>query len=72
MFPKFILRQLPLETKYELDKNKGFKIWLTKHGRRPVAAKRKVRTKKVLYAVFFSCVGIAIQVTVPKGKSVAG
>ena len=29
----------------------GSKIWLTKHGRRPVVAKRSVSTKKVLYCI---------------------
>ena len=47
-------------------------IWLFKHGRRPVVAKRTVGTKKVLNAIFFSCDGISIQVPVPKGKSFTG
>ena len=39
----------------------GNKIWLTKYGRRPVVGKS---TKKVLYAIFFSCDGIGIDVRV--------
>ena len=50
----------------------GNKIWLTKHGRRPVVAKRTMSTKKVLYCIFFSCDGIAVQIPVLKGKSVTG
>ena len=50
----------------------GNKIWLSKHGRRPAVAKRTMSTKKVLYAIFFSCDGIAIQILVPKSKSATG
>ena len=39
---------------------------------RPVIAKCTLRAKKVLYAVFFSGEGVAIQVPVKKGKSVTG
>ena len=44
-------------------------MWVTKKGRRHVGAKRIKSTKKAVYAIFFSCDGIAIQVPVTKGKS---
>lgn len=79
-FPKFNQRQFANivtgdETwvhYFEPVRKVGNKIWLTKHGRRPVVAKKTMSTKKVLYAIFFSCDGIAIQVPVPKGKCVTG
>ena len=48
------------------------KIWATKHSKRPIIAKRSLSTKKVLYAVFFSGEGVAIKVSVKKGKSITG
>ena len=48
------------------------KIWATKHSKRPIIAKRSLRTKKVLYAIFFSGEGVAIKVPVKKGKSITG
>lgn len=42
------------------------KIWLSKHGIRSVVAERTI---KVLYCIF-SCDGIAVQISVLKGKSV--
>ena len=42
------------------------KIWATKHRKRPIIAKRSLSTKKVLYAIFFSCEGVAIKVPVKK------
>ena len=44
------------------------KRWLTKHGRRPAVAKRTIGTKKVLYAILFSCDSIAIQAPCQKAK----
>ena len=44
------------------------KIWATKHSRRPVIAKRSLSARKVWYAYFFSGDGIAIKVSVEKGK----
>ena len=38
------------------------KIWATKHSRRPIISKRSLRTKKVLYAIFFSGEGVRITV----------
>ena len=46
------------------------KIWATKYCKRPCIAKRTMSVKKVMYAIFFSNQGPAIQVAVPKGKSV--
>lgn len=45
-----------------------YKIWLTKHGSRPVFDKMTISTKKVLNCILFS--SIVIQIKVPKGKSV--
>lgn len=80
MFPNFNQRQFANivtgdETwvhYFEPVRKVGNKIWLTKHGRRPVVAKRTMSTKKVLYCIFFSCDGLAVQIPVPKGKSVTG
>ena len=44
------------------------KIWATKGGKRPCIAKRSI--KKVMYVIFFTNQGPAIQIAVPKGKSV--
>lgn len=48
------------------------KVWATKHGRRPVIAKRILSAKKVMMAVFFNINGPVLQVSVPKGRSVTG
>ncbi|XP_062582211.1 histone-lysine N-methyltransferase SETMAR-like [Saccostrea cucullata] len=80
MFPNFNQRQFANivtgdETwvhYFEPVRKVGNKLWLTKHGRRPVVAKRTMSTKKVLYCIFFSCDGLAVQIPVPKGKSVTG
>ena len=48
------------------------KIWVIKHSKRLIIAKRSLRTKKVLYAIFFSGEGVAIKVPVKKGKSITG
>ena len=36
---------------------------------RPCIAKRITSVKKVMYAIFFTPNGLAIQVSIPKGKS---
>ena len=46
------------------------KIWATKACKRPCIAKRTISVKKVMYAIFFTNQGPAIQVAVPKGKTV--
>ena len=48
------------------------KIWVTKHSKRPIIAKRSLSAKKVMYAIFFSGEGVAIKVLVEKGKSITG
>ena len=48
------------------------KIWATKYARRPIIAKRTISAKKVLYAIFFSSKGIAVQIPVKRGRSVTG
>ena len=44
------------------------KIWATKNSKRPVIAKCTLSAKKILYAIFFSGEGVAIQVPVKKDK----
>jgi len=47
------------------------KIWATKHGKRPIIAKRSLSVKNVLYAIF-SSTGVALKVPVKTGKSITG
>ena len=42
------------------------KIWATKHSKHPIIAKCPLSAKKVLYAIFFSGEGVAINVPVKK------
>ena len=42
------------------------KIWATKHSKFSIIAKRSLRAKKILYAIFFSGEGIAVKVPVKK------
>ena len=46
------------------------KIWATKGGKRPCIAKRTMSIRKVMYVIFFTNQGLAIQIAVRKGKSV--
>ena len=46
------------------------RVWATRNGRRPVIAKRTMSVKKVMYVMFFTNKGKALQIVVPKGKSV--
>ena len=55
---------------YEPRRKMQNKIWATKGSRRPCIAKRTMSVKKVMYAIFFTNQGHAIQIAVPKGKSV--
>ncbi|XP_061193207.1 histone-lysine N-methyltransferase SETMAR-like [Saccostrea echinata] len=48
------------------------KVWMTKHGKRPVIAKRCQSTKKILYAIFFDREGVVLQFPIPEKKSVTG
>ena len=48
------------------------KIWASKYGKRPTIAKRSSSAKKVLYAIFFTSKGLAVQIPVNKGRSVTG
>ena len=57
---------------YEPQREVKNKIWATKTTKRPSIARRTVSVKKVLYAVFFSTQGPAIQIAVPQGKGVTG
>ena len=43
------------------------KIWATKGGKRLCIAKRTMSIKKVMYVIFFTNQGTAIQIAVPKG-----
>ena len=57
---------------FEPKRKVSNKIWATKNARRPTIAKRTRTVKKVLYAIFFSSSGLAIQIAVPKGRTVTG
>lgn len=57
---------------FEPKRKVSNKIWATKNARRPSIAKRTRTVKKVLYAMFFSSSGLAIQIAVPKGRTVTG
>ena len=50
----------------------SLKIWATKATKRPCIVRRTMSVGKVLYAIFFSTQGPAIQIAVPKGKGVTG
>ena len=54
---------------YEPKRKIQNKIWAAKGGKRPCIAKRTISIKKVMYAIFFTNQGPAIQIAVPKGKS---
>ena len=55
---------------YEPKRKIQNKIWATKGGKRACIAKRTMSIKKVMYVVFFTNQGPAIQIALPKGKSV--
>ena len=55
---------------YEPKRKIQNKIWATKGGKRPCIAKRTISIKKVMYVIFFTNQGPAIQTAKPKGKSV--
>ena len=55
---------------YEPKRKIQNKIWATKGGKRPCIAKRTMNIKKVMYVIFFANQGPAIQIALPKGKSV--
>ena len=55
---------------YEPKRKIQNKIWATKGGKRPRIAKRTMSIKKVMYVIFFTNQGSAIQIAVLKGKSV--
>ena len=55
---------------YEPKRKHENKIWATKRIKRPCIAKRKLRVKKVMYAIFFTNQEPSTQIAVPKGKSV--
>ena len=55
---------------YEPKQKIQNKIRATKGGKRPCIAKRTMSIKKVMYVIFFTNQGPAIQIAVPKGKSV--
>ena len=56
---------------YEPNRKTQNKIWATKGGKRPCIAKRTMSIKKVMYVIFFTNQGPAIQIAVPKGTSVS-
>lgn len=55
---------------YEPRRKLQNKVWATKNMKRPCIAKRTISARKVMYAIFFTNQGPALQMAVPKGKSV--
>ena len=55
---------------YEPKRKIQNKIWATKGSQRPCIAKRTISIKKVMFVIFFTNQGPAIQIAVPKSKSV--
>ena len=55
---------------YEPKRKIQNKIWASKGDKRPCIAKRTMSIKKVMYVIFFTNQGPAIQIAVPKGKSI--
>ena len=55
---------------YEPKRKIQNKIWATKGGKRLCITKRTMSIKKVMYVIFFTNQSPAIQIAVPKGKSV--
>ena len=55
---------------YEPKRKTQNTIWATKGGKRPCTAKRTMDIKKVMYVIIFTNQGPAIQIAIPKGKSV--
>ena len=47
------------------------RVWLINNARRPCIAPRITSAKKVMYALFLSTKGLAIQVLIPKGRSMS-
>ena len=45
------------------------RVWLTKNARRHCIATRITNAKKVMYTIFFTTKGLAIQFLLSKGKS---
>ena len=57
------------EPQVKINRNK---IWATKSTNKPCIARRTISVQKIMYAIFFSTQGPAIQIAVPKGKGVTG
>lgn len=57
---------------FEPHRKMSNKVWATKAARRPCIAKRTMSVRKMLYAIFFTARGPAVQVPVPKGRGITG
>ena len=74
MFPKYNKKQFANFSTgdetwvhyFETVRKVSNKIWARKHSKRPIIAKPTLSAKKVLYAIFFSGEGVAINVPVKK------
>ena len=55
---------------FEPVRKVSYKIWATKLSRRPKITKRSLSAMKVCYAISFSGEGVAIRVSVEKGKHI--
>ena len=54
---------------FEQHRKISNRAWLTKDARKPFIARRIASVKKVMYDIFSTTEGLAIKISVPKGKS---
>ena len=57
---------------FEQRRKVANRIWATNNARRPSIVKRIRTVKKALYGIFFTNMGPAFQISVPKGRTVTG
>ena len=57
---------------FEPQRRADNKQWKRKDKKRPCIAKRTIRSKKMLYAIFFNSSGTVVQVSCPSGHTVTG
>ena len=57
---------------FEPQRRADNKQWKRKDKKRPCVAKRTIRSKKMLYAIFFNSSGSIVQVPCPSGHTVTG
>lgn len=55
---------------FEPKSKQSNRVWASRNARRPVIAKRTQSVKKMMYVIVFTDKGPALQIPIPKGKSV--